>query len=134
MSRKKIPTKEALTQVLREVDGNMARAATHFHCSRSLVCQHVNADPELRALTDELQETFKDEAESQLFKLIREGNPAAVIFYMKTKCRDRGYSERLELLPLAMREIEVELGSGISTAHQTEALNGNGTAIALLEQ
>jgi len=134
MSRKKIPGKAALIEALRELDGNHAAVARRFHCSRTLVWRHVHTDPELLALCDELQESFKDEAENKLLELIREGNPAAVIFYMKTKCRDRGYSERLELLPLAVREIEVELGSGLSTTHQAEALNGHGPAVALLEQ
>jgi hypothetical protein len=136
VSKRKIPSRQALIEALRQADGNMATVAKKFHCSRGLVWQHVDGDPELRALTDELQETFIDEAESQLYKHIREGNVVACIFFLKTKARHRGYSERLELLPLASRAIEVELGgpTTIDTTDQAEALNGNGAAIALLEQ
>jgi len=133
LSRRKIPSSQALATVLRETDGNMARAAVRFHCSRTCVWRYVDSHPELRELTDELQETFKDEAESQLFRLIREGNPAAVIFYLKTKCRDRGYSERLELIPLMNRSIEVDLGTGREN-NQAEAIDTDTTAVALLEQ
>lgn len=38
-----------------------------------------------------------DFVESQLFKLIKEGNPTAVIFYAKTKLKNRGYIERREI-------------------------------------
>jgi hypothetical protein len=135
MSRKKIHSKAALITALRELDGNMAAAARRFGCCRSLVWHYVAEDSELRELVDELNESFKDEAEQTLFKAIRDGNVVATIFYLKTKCRDRGYSERLELVPLNRREIEVELGgSSIGTSDPAEALDGDGTAVALLEQ
>ena len=98
----------------------------------------MNDDQELRELVNELTETFIDEAESQLYKHIREGNVVATIFFLKTKARHRGYSERLELVPLTRQEIEVELGvpTSINAAEDSspEALNSHGPAIALLEQ
>ncbi|CAN5459805.1 hypothetical protein BH20ACI3_BH20ACI3_41870 [soil metagenome] len=135
MSRKKIPSRAALIDALKENDGNMAATARRFHCSRTTVWEYVNKDPELRQTVDELSEVFIDEAESQLYKHIREGNIVATIFFLKTKARHRGYSERLELIPLRRQDIEVELGAAISdTTDQTEALNGHGAAVALLEQ
>ena len=133
--RRKIPSRDALIDALRSLDGNMAATARRFHCSRTTVWQYVNQDTGLREIVDELSESFKDVAEQTLFNAIREGNIIATIFYLKTKARDRGYSERLELIPLSRRDIEVELGAAtIDTADQTETLNGNGAAIALLEQ
>ena len=38
-----------------------------------------------------------DFAESHLHKLIKEGNPAATIFFLKTKGKARGYVERQEI-------------------------------------
>ena len=35
--------------------------------------------------------------ESHLHKLIRDGNPAATIFFLKTKGKNRGYVERQEI-------------------------------------
>ena len=133
--KRKIPSRAALVEALREADGNMATVAKVFNCHRSLIWQYVDRDEELRALTDELTETFIDEAESQLYKHIREGNVVACIFFLKTKARHRGYSERLELIPLNRQDIEVELGhpTAIENDH-AEALDGNGAAVALLEQ
>lgn len=37
-----------------------------------------------------------DFAENQLYKLIKKENPAAIFFYLKTRCKDRGYIERQE--------------------------------------
>ncbi|CAN5548210.1 hypothetical protein BH20ACI3_BH20ACI3_38870 [soil metagenome] len=135
MSRKKIPSRQALVEALTELDGNMAAAGRRFHCDRRTVWHLVNDDPELRQLVNQLSESFTDEAEQVLFQLIREKNPAAVIFYLKTQGRDRGYSERLELLPLSRREIEVELGpTTLDTADQFKANDTDTTAVALLEQ
>ena len=38
-----------------------------------------------------------DFAESHLYKLVKEGNPAATIFFLKTKGKARGYVERQEV-------------------------------------
>ncbi len=135
MSRRKIPSRDALIVALRELSGNMAAVARRFHVSRTTIWQYVNEDQELRCLVEELSETFIDEAENKLYEAIRDGNVVATIFFLKTKARHRGYSERLELVPLTTRNIEVELGAAISdTTDQTEALDGHGAAIALLEQ
>lgn len=137
MSRKKVPSREALIGALREGDGNMASVARKFGCARQTIWQYIDDDPELRELTDELTETFIDEAESQLYSHIRGGNVVACIFFLKTKARHRGYSERLELVPLAQQQIEVELGASRSIENEdrnAETLNCHSPAIALLEQ
>lgn len=135
LSRKKIPDRDDLIAALKDLDGNMAATARRFHCSRALVWRHVNEDQELRELVEELGESFIDETENRLFEKIRAGDTACIIFFLKTRARHRGYSERLELATVSTREIEVELGHPtIDTTDQTSALNGHGPAIALLEQ
>jgi hypothetical protein len=46
---------------------------------------------------EELSEVAIDFAESHLHKLIKDGNPAATIFFLKTKGKGRGYIERQEI-------------------------------------
>ena len=132
--RRKIPSKEALIEALREADGNMASVARKFGCCRRLVWGYVDKDPELRELCDELTETFIDTAESKLFEAIRDGNIVATIFFLKTKARHRGYSERLELIPLNRQDIEVELGRPVNEIenHNLEGIEGGTAAVALL--
>jgi len=53
----------------------------------------------LAAPTEVIEETVElnlDTAESQLMSLIANGNLRAVIFYLKTKGKARGYVERVE--------------------------------------
>ena len=37
-----------------------------------------------------------DEAVGQLHRLVRDGNLGAVIFYLKTQAKSRGFTERIE--------------------------------------
>ncbi len=135
MSDKKIPSRDALVEALREFDGNMAAAGRKFHCHRAYISTLVNDDLELRELVNELKETFIDEAENKLYDAIREGNIVATIFFLKTQARHRGYSERFEFVPIFQQQIEVELSNVPSlSSGQAKALDGHGPAVALLEQ
>jgi hypothetical protein len=57
----------------------------------------MQTDKAYRAAVDDIQEVAVDFAESHLHKLIKDGNPAATIFYLKTKGKGRGYVERQEI-------------------------------------
>lgn len=52
--------------------------------------------PELEQLIEEVEESNIDFAESKLFNLINEENLTAIIFYLKSKAKHRGYVERVE--------------------------------------
>jgi len=57
----------------------------------------LKSDPVYKAAVESIQESVIDFAESHLYKLVKEGNPAATIFYLKTKGKKRGYIERQEI-------------------------------------
>jgi hypothetical protein len=57
----------------------------------------LKSDPEYREQCAALEERTVDFVESHLHKLIRDGNPAATIFFLKTKGKNRGYVERQEI-------------------------------------
>tara|TARA_R110000824_G_scaffold227945_2_gene415757 strand:+ start:828 stop:1223 length:396 start_codon:yes stop_codon:yes gene_type:complete len=56
---------------------------------------------------EETKETTKDFGEHALYKLIKEGNPSAVIFFNKTKNKNRGYIEKTELEHSGSGRIEI---------------------------
>lgn len=135
--KRKRPSKEKLIEALRELDGNMAAVGRRLHADRRTVWGWVHSDQELEEVVEDETESFIDEAENVLYDAIRSGNIIATIFFLKTKARHRGYSERLELVPLNRQDIEVELGAPTTNTiedSKTEALNGNGSTIALLDQ
>src|SRR5690606_5307349 len=54
-------------------------------------------DPEFAEAVNEINEVSLDFVESTLFKLIAKGNVAATIFFLKTRAKRRGYTERNEI-------------------------------------
>ena len=62
--------------------------------------QHYNwlkDDPEYKEAVRMVEERTIDFAESHLHALIKDKNPAATIFFLKTKGKNRGYIERQEI-------------------------------------
>lgn len=64
--------------------------------SRQRYYQWREEDPEFVKNVEIIKEDLNDYVESQLFKLISEGVPSAIIFHVKCKMKDRGYVERME--------------------------------------
>jgi hypothetical protein len=54
-------------------------------------------DPEYKKAVDDLQNVALDYAESKLHSQIKKENATAIIFYLKTKGKKRGYIERQEI-------------------------------------
>ena len=68
-----------------------------MNCALSTVAYYVERYPEVAAAKREISDAFIDLAESQLVESVRGGNLTAVIFTLKTRGKDRGYSERQEV-------------------------------------
>lgn len=64
--------------------------------SRQAIHKRILRSPELRAVTEDLEETKLDLAEKYLFDLMKGGNLGAICFYLKCKGKKRGYIERQE--------------------------------------
>ena len=52
--------------------------------------------PSLKEVLSDAREDALDLAESKLMKAIDDGNITAIIFFLKTRGKSRGYSERSE--------------------------------------
>ena len=54
-------------------------------------------DPEFERACLEIKEGLRDEAEVLLQKRMRSEDTSAIIFYLKTQCKSRGYVEKSEI-------------------------------------
>ena len=90
-------TKKALVEALEKSLGVVSTACKAAGISRDTHYRWLKEDPEYNAHLDALSEVAIDFAESHLHKLIKDGNPAATIFFLKTKGKNRGYVERQEI-------------------------------------
>ena len=90
--------KTPLEQVLKAIPGSLGIIgviAKRLGVDRSLILDYHTKYPEVaKALQDE-EEGKKDLIESAFINLVNEGNERAILFGMKTLCKDRGYHENL---------------------------------------
>lgn len=88
---------EIVADAITKSQGVLAAAAVALKCSRATVQNYVNKYATVKKAYEEANETTIDFVEQQLLKAIREGNITAMIFFLKTKAKHRGYVERQEM-------------------------------------
>lgn len=89
-----------LEDALREVEGsygNVSAIAARLGVNRGTIHRLKKEWPELQEAINEERDALKDHAEGKLAKLIDDENITAIIFYLKTQARERGYVERQEV-------------------------------------
>lgn len=97
--------KERLLEKLKECSGIVTFACDKVGLSRQTFYRWCRDDQEFKERVDAINELQIDVAEASLLKKIQNGDTTAIIFYLKTKGKDRGYSER--------REISIPGGVGV---------------------
>lgn len=76
--------------------GNIAAIARHFGVTRQTIYNKINTSQTLNDAIQDAREGMIDNAESMLYRQIGEGNTTAIIFFLKTQGKGRGYVERQE--------------------------------------
>ena len=89
--------KEAMLEALEKSLGIVSTACKMVDMGRTTHYQWLKEDTDYKKAVDSIQDSVLDFAESHLYKLVKEGNPAATIFFLKTKGKKRGYIERQEI-------------------------------------
>lgn len=111
-----LDTKKAVLNALELYHGIVTDACGSIGLARSTFYEWLKVDAEFKAAVDEIQETALDFVESKLFQkingvtlagrsgedgeqLVYEQPPSdtAIIFYLKTRGKKRGYIERTEI-------------------------------------
>ncbi len=90
-------TAKQVAQALLDANGILAQAAKNLGCTRQTVYNYINKHETVKAAYEEANETTIDFVESKLMEQVRVGNITAIIFFLKTKGRNRGYVERQEV-------------------------------------
>ena len=89
--------KGLMLEALEKSLGIVSTACKMVDISRQTHYAWLKADEEYKSAVNSIQDSVLDFAESHLYKLVKEGNPAATIFFLKTKGKKRGYIERQEI-------------------------------------
>ena len=89
-------TVEDVVVALKKFKGMQYLAADFLDCHESFISRMIANHPELRELRDSLIEKRIDVAELKLDDLVEEMDLGAICFFLKTRAKHRGYSERQE--------------------------------------
>ncbi len=142
MRPQKLDPKDVIDAITK-ARGMITIAADVLKCSPQTVYAYMERYPDVKSARENARERMLDTAELNLYQAINKGDMTAIIFYLKTQGKRRGYIERQENininvpLDLLQRTLEALEGAGIdATDFFTKAIqkaeakrtanNGNG--------
>jgi hypothetical protein len=88
------------SEILRALElnaGVLSDTAKMLRTSYARLKEFIERNPALKQAADDVLEVKKDMAESELNKHIQKGNLTAIIFFLKTRAKDRGYVESMDI-------------------------------------
>ncbi len=103
----KVTAAEAAKALL-ESKGFVTTAAKRLGISRRQLHNIINKHPTVKEALDDAREEMKDFVESRMYNGIQNDNTALIIFFLKTRAKDRGYVERQEITGPDAGPIEVK--------------------------
>lgn len=90
--------KRAMIEALEKTLGVVTTACRQVGVGRTTFYQWMKFDELFAEEVNSISDIALDFAESKLYEQIRENNTTATIFYLKTKGRQRGYVERMNVV------------------------------------
>ncbi|GAB6887443.1 hypothetical protein JCM13304A_09410 [Desulfothermus okinawensis JCM 13304] len=90
------PSNETIIEALEKNCGIIAQTARALKVSRNTLASWIKEDPELQEALEKAKEQMIDIAECALLKNIKEGKETSIIFFLKTRGKKRGYSEKMD--------------------------------------
>ena len=97
--------KKEMIEALEKSLGIVTTACKKVGIARQTHYRWLEEDPDYAAKVTELKNVALDFAESKLHSLIDDMNPTAVIFFLKTQGKQRGYIEQNEVNVTGLEEI-----------------------------
>ncbi len=102
-------TAKQYCDALREAQGLVSIAARRLGVTRGAVQAAMNKHPSVRLARDDAKAKLVDLAEGKLYKRINDEDMTAIIFFLKTQAKDRGYIEKHEVEATVKGDIVINL-------------------------
>ena len=99
--------KEQMIEALRKNGGNVQKSVEAVGIGRRTHYDWLQSDADYRQAVEDIAESCLDNAEDVLQTAIKNGDMTATIFYLKTKGKKRGYSEKIEYEGKQQTEISI---------------------------
>jgi len=111
-TQKREQTAERIIKAITESQGLLTLAAKKSGIGYRTICRYVAEYPTVKQAAMDAKERMLDFAESKLYQKISEGDNTAIIFYLKTQGKPRGYIERSEVSgPEGIPLVEIHVNS-----------------------
>ena len=95
ISKKRLDTATRIIKVIKESNGLLTLAARKIGLNYSTVWRYTQEFPSVKQAVHEAKETMLDFAEGKLYENMRAGDNTAIIFFLKTQGKQRGYIEKV---------------------------------------
>jgi len=102
-------TCEEVIEALRETKGMVYLAARRLGCVHQTVYNYIKRYPTVKTAWDAESGVMGDTTELKLYQAIMKDESWAIAFYLRTKGKDRGYSERTEITGAGGAQLRIEL-------------------------
>lgn len=104
-------TTQTVIDAIVEAKGNISHASRLLGCTRATVYSYIKRYATVAKAYNDINETTKDFVENKLMQAIAKNNLTAIIFYLKTKAKDRGYVEKQQVAHDGELEFRVTYGN-----------------------
>jgi len=108
LGKKREQTAEKIIKALGETQGLLTMAARKAGVSYTTVKRYAAEFPSVKQAVQDAKESMLDFAEGKLYSKIKDGDNVAILFYLKTQGKARGYIERSEISNPAGESFRVE--------------------------
>lgn len=89
--------RELIVKSLKQGRGKVYLVANHLKCSPKTIYNYINKYPEVKEAKEDAEGLRLDATELKLEDAIDAGEAWAICFFLKTKGKSRGYTERQEV-------------------------------------
>ncbi len=107
-SEKTKENKRLMHEALKKSLGNVTIATEQVGIDRKSHYNWLENDEAYKEAVSEVKPRTDDFVENKLLTKIKNGDTTSIIFYLKTKAKDRGYTERQEIEHSGENRITVE--------------------------
>lgn len=97
MAKNLINEKDRFIKIYNQKGCNIRKTCKALNIDRGTYYNWIEKDKEFGVKCKEQKEALIDDTEDKLMEEINKNNIVAIIFYLKTQGKDRGYVERQEL-------------------------------------
>lgn len=89
--------KQAVIEALKKSLGIVTTACINAGIDRSTFYEWVKNDAEFAKAVDDIEDVTLDFVEGKLLQNVKDNDTQSILFYLKTKGKRRGYTERTEI-------------------------------------